>query len=528
MPLQRARISEGWGLALLLAGNFAARWPFRGASLVQDEGEYAHLGQAILRGAVPYADVYNQKPPFVFYWMAAIQAWLGESLEALRITTTLYGSLTILLVFLTARMVFGGGAGLWAALAFSVMSFDQCGVYHSASTEYVMLLWLAAGVFAWYRARDRGGVGWWLLAGACAGMAVQTKQTGVLVLAFFVAERLFGRVGARGGDVGPRAAPRDLTAMVVGFLVVGAAWVGFLATRGALSAYLECVWTNNFQYVGARHAGPTGAFELMTVVVRDVVRWDVGLWVVGAVGLIASGLVRGPGRGLWMLLVVTLGMGLVASRTYVHYWEPMILPLSLGVGAAGASGVARWRSGGRIARGALVAISLAAWQGPLRRSVEVLSDPAGTLAAIERALPSQALGRRAARYVASRTSDEEPILVIGSEPQIYFHAGRPASSRMVIAYPMTGPYTFAERLRGELLEHLRDRGPRYVLLSSFPSSLSEFPEGSLELLREIAPILRDRYDVERVFEPEGARDEEVVARIPLNRLIVLRRRREGS
>jgi len=48
-------------LVLILAVSFAVRWPFRHILLIRDEGEYAYTGQQILRGAIPYLDIYTRK-----------------------------------------------------------------------------------------------------------------------------------------------------------------------------------------------------------------------------------------------------------------------------------------------------------------------------------------------------------------------------------------------------------------------------------------------------------------------------------
>ncbi len=90
-------------LALLLATSFAVRWPFRNVSLIRDEGEYLHLGQEILRGRIPYLDVYNQKTPVVFFLMAGVQKLAGTNLVAVRVFTAFYGLLATCVLYLLAR-----------------------------------------------------------------------------------------------------------------------------------------------------------------------------------------------------------------------------------------------------------------------------------------------------------------------------------------------------------------------------------------------------------------------------------------
>jgi len=184
----RARIREALLLAAILLVFWWTRWPFRDAVLIRDEGEYAYIGQRILAGEVPYRDVYNQKTPFVFYAFAAAQAFLGPDVSSLRLFGSAYGLLSTSAVYLVARTAFGPVGAASAALAFTAMLFDQAGILHQASTEYFMLLWLALGVLAWGRA-VRSGRPWLLAAsGALAGIAFQTKQSGAVLLLFFLAE----------------------------------------------------------------------------------------------------------------------------------------------------------------------------------------------------------------------------------------------------------------------------------------------------------------------------------------------------
>src|SRR5262249_37083673 len=125
--------AEVLALAMILLVSFVVRWPFRNLVLIRDEGEYAYTGQRILHGAVPYAEVYNQKTPFVFYLMAAIQQFAGPGLTALRVATAVYGMVATVVLYFLARRLFGPGTAVGAALAFVVMTFDQCGVIYSAS-----------------------------------------------------------------------------------------------------------------------------------------------------------------------------------------------------------------------------------------------------------------------------------------------------------------------------------------------------------------------------------------------------------
>jgi hypothetical protein len=503
-------------LATVLLVSFVARWPFRNVVLIRDEGEYAYTGQRILHGAMPYAEVYNQKTPFVFYLMAAIQHTAGPGLATLRIATAVYGMVATVVLYLLARRLFGPGPAVGAALAFVVMTFDQCGAKYSASPEFFMLLWIALAVDLWYRGRAPHRPWLVLLAGAVAGLAYQTKQTGMAVLAFFVLERIWYKVGEGPSDPWA-AALKDIALTALGFAGVFGAVLAFFAAHGAARQYIECTWTNNWEYVGQRHEGLISVIALFGNAITDVARWDVGLWLWGAAGLVALPFVRrrGLGSGLWLLLVLTCAAAVSAGHYYVQYYEPLIVPLSLGNGLAAA-----WLCG-QLARRqtslgfrGLVAVGLIApWVGPAFHWGDAL-----TMTEAERMLPDHGFfpfvtAPQLGQYLAERTSPEEPLLVIGSEPEIYYYADRPACTRMVITYPMISPYRYAPRLAEEFRHDLRSHRPRYVVLATFRDSLTEWPTYLQPFLQPLLRELPQDYQPDaRIPDATGEHDLFVVYR----------------
>jgi hypothetical protein len=510
-------------LAAILGAALAARWPFRHVVLIRDEGEYAYLGQQILRGVIPYQDAYNQKTPFVFYLMAAIQAAAGPGLPALRLATVGYGWITTVFLYLLTRRLLGPGAAFGAALAFNVMTFNQCGLVHTASTEFYMLLWIVLGVDLWYRGRASGRAALLVLAGAAAGLAYQTKQTGMAVLAFFLVERSVAlwwslKTGvdsseAKGQGGAWRGTVRDLVLAGLGFAGVLAAVVVYFAAHGALGAYVECTWTNNWQYVGQRFEDPFGVLLLGGDVITTVARWDVGLWLWGSVGL--AGLARtrpaAQGGSLWMLLLLLAAAGLGTGKPYAHYYEPLIVPLAIGSGAALAwLGGQLLRPGQRLwLRGVLAVLLVVPFVWPALRWGTLLHMSDAEFQQINQALSPSGIAVQAADYVAERTTPDECILVIGSEPEIYYYADRTACTRLVFTFPLAGPYTYAPGLQQEFRRDFQAHQPRYVVLAN---SLSERPFQPDGFLSSLLQVLDAHYVLETEFRDRAGGELKVFRR----------------
>jgi len=516
----RSRIREALLLASILLVTWLARWPFRDAVLIRDEGEYAYIGQRILEGEVPYRDIYNQKTPFVFYALAAEQALLGPDVARLRLFGSAYGLLTTSAVYVVARSAFGPLGAASAALSFSAMVFHQAGILHQASTEYFMLLWLALGVWAWRKASESGRP--WLLAaaGALAGMACQTKQSGVVLLFFFAADALWRRRHAGRAALG--AAAREFTWALAGFAAVFAAVIGLFAAQGALSDYVECAWRHLGGYVGGRYRDVREASALSRLIdAVEIAGWELGFWIAGAWGLYRlARRSRGAESGWWILGLGLSAAAILPGISYRHYYVPLALPLSLGFGA-----LAGWRGERARVRRTLLGLAFCLpWLGPLLNGWDLLRmGPEGRALRMAAYAPFDR-AEAVARYIAARTPADEPVLIVGSEPEIYYLAGRPAATRLIHTYTTTGPYVFAPALREEFLSDLREKRPRYVLLVNVGSSLTEWPEMLEAFLPPILETLREDYVVQERWAGSG---EDIALRGLEDAMFVLWRRRDS-
>lgn len=510
----RARLAEGLVLAAILLAVWSARWPFRDVVLVRDEGEYAYIGQRILHGEVPYRDVYNQKTPVAFYTVAAGQALLGPSVSELRLFGSAYGLLSTGAVYAVARSALGPLGAALAALSFGAMVFDQAGILHQASTEYFMLLWLALGVLAWNKAGALGRPGWALAAGTLAGLACLTKQSGAALLLYFAADALFRR--RRAGRAALAASLREFAWAAAGFAVALASVAAFFAAHGALREFVDCAWLQIGGYVGERYHDLALLGRLTQV--AEIAGRDAGFWVVGAFGLYrAARSGMGAASGWWILLLALLAAALAPGGSSRHYYLPLALPFALGMAALAQS--LRERAGALRAATALAL--LLPWLGPLSHGWSLLHPDLSRLPPrIFRPFDRAAL---VARAIEERTEPEERFLIVGSEPQIYYLADRPAATRLIHVYTATGPYAAAPSLHAELVSDLRDGRPRYVLLVNIISSLSEFPNRIPEFLSPMLRILQTEYVVEERWDGPGA---DMALRGFGNAEFVLWRRRE--
>jgi len=159
----------------IVVGLLASLGPLTANRLHRDEAIYSSWGLDIASGrdlllsASPV-----DKPPLFFYIQALSFLLFGPSEVAARIPSLTASVISLGLIYLLGRSLYGRGVGLVAALLLAASPFAIL-FAPTAFTDPLMVTWVLAGCLA----AVRGGWGW---AGLFLGLAAITKQQGV----FFV------------------------------------------------------------------------------------------------------------------------------------------------------------------------------------------------------------------------------------------------------------------------------------------------------------------------------------------------------
>jgi hypothetical protein len=137
------------------------------ADLFPDEAQYWVWSQRLALG-------YYSKPPLVAWLIAATTGLFGDSEFAVRLSAPLLHAGAAIFGYGIGARLYDRRVGFWAALTYvslpgvSVSSFI-------ISTDAPLLLFWAAALYAFVRAREEGGWGWWLAVGLAAGLGLLAK-----------------------------------------------------------------------------------------------------------------------------------------------------------------------------------------------------------------------------------------------------------------------------------------------------------------------------------------------------------------
>jgi dolichyl-phosphate-mannose-protein mannosyltransferase len=137
------------------------------ADLFPDEAQYWVWSQQPALG-------YYSKPPLVAWLIAITTALFGDSELAVRLPAPLLHAGAAVFVYGIGARLYDRRVGFWSALTYASLP----GVSVSAfiiSTDAPLLLFWAAALYGFVRAREEGGWGWWVSVGLAAGLGLLAK-----------------------------------------------------------------------------------------------------------------------------------------------------------------------------------------------------------------------------------------------------------------------------------------------------------------------------------------------------------------
>ncbi|OGH62485.1 MAG: hypothetical protein A3G34_12870 [Candidatus Lindowbacteria bacterium RIFCSPLOWO2_12_FULL_62_27] len=421
------------------------RLNLRDMPISSDEGIYCYYGQMVLDGQPPYRYFYEIKPPGLYYAYGFLMLIFGDTLRGIHMAFTVINLLTMAMVFWIGRELLRDTlAATLAAVSFGFLSLGPFVFGFSVIAEPLMGFFSTGALLLGLLGLNREKPALLFLSGIAAHMAFQIKQTGGL---FGLGVALV--IGAY--DLSRRPIAWSALAARLGLYLAGhAALLGIalaaIVAQGAWNDFVFWAYRFSTQYVSEvpmSQGWQMLKFFFPKVVDRYEVFWI--LAVIGWAGVLFSSL--GAFRKWTLSIWIAVSFASLAPgwRFYSHYWMNIVPAVSLAAGAAGMAIIAllkRRMGPAPAALYALLAAALAVGQ-PLVLEEEYYfrPDPVKIWRRVEGSRPfpeAKVIGD----YVGQRTREGETIVVIGTEPEVYFYSGRRCPSRhsyfnyLVCAHPL--------------------------------------------------------------------------------------------
>jgi 4-amino-4-deoxy-L-arabinose transferase-like glycosyltransferase len=516
----RSRWPAWLPLLLILLGMTLIALPVLTYPLGRDQGEFATIGRGILNGRIPYVDLWNPKPPAVFYIYALAIRLFGQTAEALRVIDLLMVPPIAAMLYWLGKRLASRAVGLWAALLFPVFYFTES-FWTLTQNDGIVLLPMVAAMACAFKAADGGrrALLWALAAGALCAWVLWFKYPFMMFVAVVGVVCLWrpspptplpqGEGGqtisgiwrhwksdttgrdvrtsktehvqsagynapfsprSEGEGAGVRAA--NVLAFVVGGLIVGVGGILHMASIGALEALIQsAIVTSNYTALGFNVQDLVSA--LGVYIPYRWAQWGI-LFVLALLWLPLRWLLRDRECGrwaiVWLWLLAAVGIMLMQAKAYDYHWLPMLPPLVL-LGAdtleRALGRLARRFGGGaplRAAAGVVLAgiLVLSIWP----RSLPYLTGQQDVVTYYSRFQAGEFIASESlvvADYLRERVAPGDSLFIWGFRPEVYYLSDLNPAIRFIFQFPLVGTW-YPPEWKQEAVDILWAALPPYVLV----------------------------------------------------------------
>lgn len=444
----------------------------------RDQGEFATIGRGILNGRVPYTELWNPKPPAIFYLYAGAMQVLGQTSMALRALDFAAVPIISAALWWIGRRLFNAASGWWVALLFPAFYFSET-FWTLTQNDGIVLVPMVLAVVCLLKALPEGSghrTVYALLAGLLCGYVVWFKYP----FALFGVWLGLSYIGLRWKDHFPqRQDGLIVAAFLVGGVLTGGGGALLLMQMGAWDEFLLSVRVTA-QYTSLTF-NPADMGDLMRVAIGY--RWaQWGPLIVAAVTGAGLALMNRKtnqprSRASFWLIVAWLVTGIiimgVQAKGYDYHWLPTLPALAL-LAAAGLERLQRTMH----ARPALLKASnvvlAAVFLGIMivniwPRTWGYLSGQQDQASYYDQFVAGAADefnagdSLRVATLLRERVAAGDSLYIWGFRPEVYYLSGLNPATRFIFQFPLVGSW-YPPEWRDENVETLWAALPPYVLV----------------------------------------------------------------
>ncbi|MDX2172132.1 MAG: glycosyltransferase family 39 protein [Bacteroidota bacterium] len=168
-------------LAILILLVYTIRSKFALIPFERDEGIYSYFGTLVLEGKTPYKDFYEIKFPGLFYFYGLIIALFGDTVKGMHTGFMYVNIISLLFIYHTSKRLFSPIAGILSATTFAFVSLTPNLSGFTVQAEHGVAFFTSIGLFFYAVTKENKKWYYFLFMGFSFGMAVMVKTTGIFI-----------------------------------------------------------------------------------------------------------------------------------------------------------------------------------------------------------------------------------------------------------------------------------------------------------------------------------------------------------
>ncbi|MEQ1747162.1 MAG: glycosyltransferase family 39 protein [Saprospiraceae bacterium] len=459
---------------------FFVRFRLLSLPLERDEGEYALMGQLILKGIPPYEMAYNMKLPGTYYAYALLMAIFGQSPEGVHAGLLVVNLASIVLLFFVGKKLVNDIVGVLAAVSFALLTLAPYTLGLSAHATHFNALAALGGFYLLLKFADRPTLLRLASSGFCFGLAFIMKQQAMFLLIFGLIALLLFEMKRT-----PRNPKRSLfNVAVFGFSIVMPYLLVVLVAVATGSFDKFWHWTVDYarQYATIKPwdqawGSLKANFDLLSIGM-------IPFWIVGAAGLAALFFSEATRKYRWTILAFTLFSALcVVPGLYFrqHYFIVFYPALALLVGIA-LNFLREWLIAQNAAALSVLPFGVFAYMlfsGVKRHTEQLFKDnPERLCTRMFGSANPFPESLKIAEFIRTNSKPDDKVAVLGSEPQICFYSNRLPATGFIYTYPLMENQAYSQAMQQEMIAEIEQSKPKFLVYINSPLSWLRKPQSS--------------------------------------------------
>ncbi len=169
-------------LVLIIILVYIIRSKFSMIPFERDEGAYGYYGKLLLEGKIPYKDFYEQKFPGNFYFFALMVSLFGDTVKGLHLGFTYLNIITIVFIYFTAKKLFSPTSGVISAITFAIVSLTPNLSGFTIQSEHGVAFFSSLGFLLYAYANSVKKWYMYLFMGVAFSCAFMVKTSGMFLV----------------------------------------------------------------------------------------------------------------------------------------------------------------------------------------------------------------------------------------------------------------------------------------------------------------------------------------------------------
>jgi 4-amino-4-deoxy-L-arabinose transferase-like glycosyltransferase len=453
-------------LSFVLVFVAVVRYRLLDFPLERDEGEYAYMGQLLLQGIPPYKFAYNMKLPGTYGMYALIMGVFGETIRGIHMGFLVMNLVTIGMLYVFVKKIGNSFVALATAAAYGVYSLNPYVLGFAAHATHFLLFWSLPGIYLLLGATEKKTQIQYFIVGLFFGFGFLMKQQAVFLIVFSGLYFLYhSYTEFKAGSF----SLKDF--LLRGILLVAGTVLPFLLTVGILYAWgvFPSFWYWTFQYA-SKYAGMstmgegkknlTNVFLLLTFGYKT-------LWALVGFGLILSLFIKADMRKkiflvlLFLFSFLTTTPGLYFREHYFITFLPFAF-IYFGISLEFLR-ILLLRKLNLILTTVLICLAfLFIFRFKAHKEYYFKENPIKLSRIIYGVNPFQE-AIKISEYIKANTKEDERIVVLGSEPEIYFYSERKSATGFIYMYPLMEIHPYSKEMQMNLVKDMENNPHSYLV-----------------------------------------------------------------